>query len=306
MDVSSQALHDQVSRRVIKGACMNRGTLLVVSLFIALLVCWLISPAGSEWVALALMIGAGIPHGSFDLRVAEAKWRGGLTSRGAILSGYLVCVFGMSALCVFVPAFGLALFLLISALHFSEGEGSRRDRSRDPRAALFGIGAILLPIGLHIDQAQAYVGYFIPESAFDSLRMPLVIVARVILIVMVALLTKDIVSPRTRKSPDTVERIVCLCAWIFLPPLSGFAVWFIGRHSRQHLEVCREMFAGSRLGIPLDFAAISALAILGLLPFSMLFDFSRIDQLFAASICLIAGLTLPHMIVSHRIREVVR
>jgi hypothetical protein len=64
------------------------------------------------------------------------------------------------------------------------------------------------------------------------------------------------------------------------------------------------MFAGSRFGVPLDFALISLLAILGLLPFALRFDFSRIEDLFAASICLIAGLTLPHMIVSHRMSEI--
>jgi hypothetical protein len=53
----------------------------------------------------------------------------------------------------------------------------------------------------------------------------------------------------------------------------------------------------------LDFAVISALALLGLLPFALYFDFSRIEELFAASLCLIAGLTLPHMVVSHRMRE---
>ena len=59
------------------------------------------------------------------------------------------------------------------------------------------------------------------------------------------------------------------------------------------------MFSDSTKGIPFDFIAISLLAIAGLVPFMLLFDFSDINQLFAAAICLIAGLTLPHMIVSH-------
>jgi len=31
-------------------------------------------PIASEWIALILIILAGIPHGSFDLRLATAKW----------------------------------------------------------------------------------------------------------------------------------------------------------------------------------------------------------------------------------------
>lgn len=282
---------------------MKGGTLLVLSLFGALLTCWLVAPSGAEWMALALMICAGIPHGSFDLRVAEAKWRGGSVSRGMILGSYLICVFGMSALCVFLPAIGLTLFLVISALHFSEGESVRWSGAR---GVLFGVSAILLPIGLHPHQAQPYLSYFISSATFASIQSPLWVGARVMALLLTILLVRDCINPITRKSSDTIERIVCLCAWLVLPPLSGFAVWFIGRHSRQHLGVCREMFAGSRFGIPLDFAGISALAILGLLPFAVFFDFSRIDQLFAASICLIAGLTLPHMVVSHRIRDVVK
>ena len=285
---------------------MKGGTLLVLILFVLLLTCWLVAPAWSEWMALALMICAGIPHGSFDLRVAEAKWREGGVSRLTILSGYLLCVVGMSALCVFFPSVGLALFLFISALHFAEGEKDSTSRWSGARGGLFGVGAILLPIGLHVDQAQAYVSYFIPAGTFESLEGILVITARVAAFIMAAFLARDVISQTTRTSPDTIERLVCLVAWIILPPLSGFAVWFIGRHSRQHLEVCQEMFAGSRFGIPFDFAAISALAIIGLLPFAALFDFSQIEQLVAASICLIAGLTLPHMIVSHGMRDMER
>jgi hypothetical protein len=88
-----------------------------------------------------------------------------------------------------------------------------------------------------------------------------------------------------------------------LPPLAGFAVWFIGRHSRQHLQTCRAMFCSSGIPIPMDFALISLLAIGGILPLGLYFDLTQLEQLFAASLCLIAGLTLPHMVVSHRIRD---
>jgi hypothetical protein len=90
-----------------------------------------------------------------------------------------------------------------------------------------------------------------------------------------------------------------------LPPLAGFAVWFVGRHSRLHLETCAVRLSNSSRGLQPDFIAISFLAILGLAPFSLMFDFSDIGQLFAAALCLIAGLTLPHMIVTHGMRDYV-
>jgi Brp/Blh family beta-carotene 15,15'-monooxygenase len=251
------------------------------------------------------MISAGIPHGSFDLRVAEAKWRRESVSRAAILACYLICLVGMSALCVFLPSVGLALFLALSALHFSEGEHQLNSCFGGVQGVLFGIGAILLPIGFHSNEAQRYVEYFIPSRVFASWLGALEGAACVTALLMTAFLALQLLGSRQQKSADSIERLVCLGCWIMLPPLSGFAVWFIGRHSYNHLAVCRGMFAKSRCGLPLDFVVISALAIIGLLPFAMLFDFSQIEQLFAASICLIAGLTLPHMIVSHRMKNLI-
>jgi Brp/Blh family beta-carotene 15,15'-monooxygenase len=246
------------------------------------------------------MIGAGIPHGSFDLRVAKAKWRSAELSRVTVVSCYLACVLSMSVLCVFTPLVGLSLFIVISALHFAEGETQSAALMARLRGILFGVGAILLPIGLHLDETEPYVRYFIPSELFQALR-PLLSASALLLTSLIGvLLTLDFMGKRD--VPATIERCICFAGWIMLSPLAGFAVWFIGRHSYQHLELCKSMFASTRNEIPIDFIAISLLAIIGLAPFALLFDFSDINQLFAASICLIAGLTLPHMIVSHGIR----
>jgi Brp/Blh family beta-carotene 15,15'-monooxygenase len=251
------------------------------------------------------MICAGIPHGSFDLRVAEAKWRNSSVSRKKIVVSYLVGVLGMTGLCVFFPLLGLSLFLVLSVIHFSEGESSSAQFQPFFVGPAFGIGAILIPIGLHVDSAQAYMSYFVPYEIFTVIALPLRVVSYVAVVLLAVVLF--FLRRRQRQEHERAEalqRLVCLGAWIMLPPLSGFAVWFIGRHSRQHLEACHALFSRSGFRIPVDFALISALAILGLLPFSLFFDFSRIEDLFAASLCLIAGLTLPHMVVSHRMKEI--
>lgn len=281
---------------------MKSGTLLVLSLFLSLAGCWIFAPTACEWIALGLMVCAGIPHGSFDLRVAEAKWRNFPCSRTRILTAYLGGVLGMTSLCVFFPSLGLSLFLVISALHFSEGETNATTPPSPFMGTAWGVSAILLPIGLHIAEAQSYLGYFVPHDVFAGFSAPLQTLAYIVATLLAVSLIISL-QRRRHESSETLQRIVCLIAWIILPPLAGFAVWFIGRHSRQHLETCRELFAQRGIRIPMDFAVISALAILGLLPFAFYFDFSRIEELFAASLCLIAGLTLPHMVVSHRMRE---
>jgi Brp/Blh family beta-carotene 15,15'-monooxygenase len=281
---------------------MKIGPLLVTALFLVLGLSTYLTPDYSEWLALALMIGAGIPHGSYDLRVAKVKWRAAAISRTRTIAYYLICVFLMSSLCIFTPLLGLSLFLGISALHFTEGESLSDTSAGILRGLLFGSGAILLPIGLHLDQAAPYVSYFIPSALFNSSRSILGGTAWFFATAMGIVLIYDLA---TKRNASTVyERSLCLLAWILLPPLAGFSIWFIGRHSRQHLELCRSLFNSVGATIPIDFLVISLLAITGLTPFMLLFDFSDINQLFAASICLIAGLTLPHMIVSHDMRSI--
>jgi Brp/Blh family beta-carotene 15,15'-monooxygenase len=281
---------------------MNRGTRLVIWLFICMTLFSYALPSGAEWIALMLMICAGIPHGSYDLRVAKAKWSNLQISSAKIAAIYLVCVFLMSALCVFTPGIGLTLFLAISALHFSEGEFQSSAPVNLVSGVLFGIGAILLPIGLHSDISMQYLGYFIDPSTFQLLAPKVRVFSLIVLIMSAFIVGRDCLRRLTPRE-TIIERCLCLFGWVLLPPLAGFSVWFIGRHSRQHLELCKTLFHSSQIKIPLDFALISLLAIAGLLPFARIFDFSDINQLFAASICLIAGLTLPHMIVSYNMRE---
>lgn len=277
---------------------MNAGTRLVTLLFTSMVVLSVVLPATSEWIALALMIGAGIPHGSFDLRVAQATSRSTVMPRTRIAAIYLTGVLSMSALCVFVPAAGLSLFLCISALHFSEGELQSSPSTNITTGILFGIGAIILPIGLHCGTAMEYLEYFVRPSIFE-LVTPIIAILSLFVVTAIALCLIRDCKQQPGLTPATIERCICLISWVLLPPLAGFSVWFVGRHSHQHLELCRKFLQPAAGRMPLDFAIISLLAISGLLPFSFAFDFSEINQLFAASICLIAGLTLPHMILSH-------
>jgi len=272
------------------------GNILVLSLALALTAVSLVAAQGAEWLALGLIIIAGIPHGSFDLRVAEARWLPWCRSRILVLVLYILIGAAMSAACLALPALGLAIFLAISALHFSEGElpGSGR-----LSAACFGLAAIACPIAFHPDAAQGYLGFFVSQGAFLGAIPGMRALGAAL---FAACVISAALDARRGLRSQLLQRTICLCAWVMLPPLSGFAVWFIGRHSRQHLSHCRELFAGARFGLPADFIVISLLAILLILPLAARFDLSNINELFAASIVLIAGLTLPHMIVSHDLR----
>lgn len=273
------------------------GDLLVIALVTVLLPLAMWSQAAAEWVALLLILIAGIPHGAFDLRVAEAKWLPTLHSRLAVLVVYISVGAAMSALCLIAPGLGLSVFLIVSVLHFAEGEGRGSTRAI---SALFGCGAVLCPIAFHTDDAAGYLAFFITPERFERVAPLLLWVARVVYVAALSFVGLDLMKGNRSEG---LQRLLCLAAWVILPPLSGFAVWFIGRHSRQHLVACRGLFNQEGLRVPLDFLVISLLAIGLILPLSIRFNLSDIHELFAASIVLIAGLTLPHIVVSHNLPE---
>jgi hypothetical protein len=207
---------------------MIGGTLLVILLFVSMTTWWLLAPGWAEWGALALMICAGIPHGSFDLRVAKAKWRDAPLSQKKIVALYLGGVVGMGGLCVFAPLIGLPLFLCISAIHFSEGEIHATTPPSNVAGTAYGVSAILLPIGLHVQEAQGYMGYFVPPEIFSSIEPPLVFVSYALALLLGILISASLISTKGTDRAEHLQRLICLGAWIILPPLSGFAVWFIG------------------------------------------------------------------------------
>jgi Brp/Blh family beta-carotene 15,15'-monooxygenase len=270
------------------------GDILVVSLVLLQGLLTVLNRGAAEWSALGLIILAGIPHGSFDLRAAHRCWGQNLSRRILVIFSYISMGVLMSAVCLVWPRLGLTTFLLISALHFTEGE---RFNSSLTTALSMGIAAIVIPIGFHVSEAQPYVQFFFQEAMMTTLAPFLRLAAIAVTLLLGTCLMRDAMNG---SRCEVVQRLLCLLSFILLPPLSGFCVWFIGRHSRQHLERSRRFISTGRLrDLPGDFIALSALAIVLILPLTFRFDVRDINQLFAASIIVIAGLTLPHMIVTH-------
>lgn len=274
------------------------GLILTLALFLILSACSIASSHTSEWLAMSLIILAGIPHGSFDVQVAKSKWQTSPRSLIAIITLYIVSALGMTSLCIFIPNLGFPLFIVLSALHFSEGETSAHDTWHSWRSILYGTAPILLPIGLHPQKAAEYIDFFVGSEYFGSISS---IVHSISIALALCFVYANITQLKRDKADiiiQSLERLICLVGWILLPPLSGFAVWFIGRHSRIHIEHCKAIVPNPRT-FSTEFLLISILAIVSLLPFTLIFDLSNLRDLFTASVCLIAGLTLPHMIVSH-------
>lgn len=244
----------------------------------------------AEFLALFLILVAGIPHGAFDLHWARRKWP--TASSFSISARYLAIGASMSLMCLLLPLLGLVAFLVLSAIHFVEGE---LPRSRPVTALCIGLASIVLPISFHLQSAGGYLSYFLSAAQFQAVVPLLSFAGPSLFLLCLTLVGIDAIQGRRSES---VQRLLCLAGWLLLPPLAGFAVWFIGRHSRQHMLACWRRFEAERTSLT-DLIVISLLALLLLGPLLLRFDPRDLNQLFAASIILVAGLTLPHMIVTH-------
>jgi Brp/Blh family beta-carotene 15,15'-monooxygenase len=201
----------------------------------------------------------------------------------------------MSALCILVPAVGFPLFIVISLIHFIHGE----KLSKKLLTLQVGLAAVSLPIGLHYDAAKELMLYFLSPSTLDFLA-PFIKNFAVLLTISLSF-SLGIQLARSAHSniarSDLIEIVLCLAGWVLLPPLSGFCIWFIGRHSLGHILLCKQILKRDQRSYRDDFILISIAALALFIPLSFLFDLTDLEQLFSAGIVLIAGLTLPHIII---------
>ena len=270
------------------------GSVLVPALALILGGVSVFSAEGAAWLGIAFILFAGIPHGAFDLKAARLAWGREGRSNAVIVGVYCAVGGAMSAVCLLAPTLGLIFFLAISVAHFSEGE---RETLGQVGGLIVGLAAIAAPIGWHVAAAARYTAFFIDGAVMTAIAPAARFSADILGLAVVAL-GASLAWRRCWR--DAFELGVCLVSWALLDPLAGFAVWFIGRHGRHHLARCRETFVtGPRL-FSLDTVLISIVAIVLIAPLALKFDLRVIDELFAASIVLVAGLTLPHMVVTHR------
>lgn len=275
----------------------------------------------SEWLALLLVFFAGIPHGAFDLRLAKIKWGNNsqvnlINSPLRVITIYFLTGLLMSSLCLILPTFGLLAFIFVSVIHFGESECRVLGNYW---GYLIGIVSILSPVAFHPFEAMDYLSFFIPEAQFILLfpilyKINILILTLILARILYLYLIYKLQSQTSKLNQKFyLEFLSCILSWIILPPLAGFSVWFIGRHTKQHFLDCIELFSAPENQeekkywvnnfLNSDFIILSVVAMLLILPLGFKFDLFNIKEFFAASIVLIAGLTLPHVLVTLGIKK---
>ena len=256
-------------------------------------------PREASWlVALALVIGLGVPHGALDGAVAAAllRPRYGRVWFGVFALPYL----GLAALVLLAwqlaPMAALAGFLALSVLHFGEEDAGP---GRPFEALVRGGLPIALPALLRPDETA---GLF---AAVTCVPMPHLVgwwVAAAWLWLILAVVWLLI---HRRRGAVPVEMAALAVAFALLPPLTAFTLYFIGLHAPRHMRaLVRDPIRAPGVDT-MDKAVCAALPVFGL---TLLLG-AALWPLYAAGantsaatlLCLtlqmLSALTVPHVLL---------
>ena len=250
----------------------------------------------AAWGALLAIIVLGVPHGALDGEIARPYLRAryGRLWFGVFAAPYL----GLAAMVLLAwhvaPGLTLASFLAGSVWHF----GSDRPGHADPLdIVVMGGLPIALPSLIH-PVATARVFATVAQVAMPEL--PHVLFGCSLVWLAAALIWTVRLGPSGRLGDLRLPAITA-AAFLLLPPLVAFALYFVCLHAPQHMrQISHDPARAPRVtprNVVLRSLPVTGLTLLigaMLLPF---YGGSGFDRLLALTIQGLAALTLPHMLL---------
>lgn len=241
---------------------------------------------------LASVVLLGLPHGALDgVLLRNSRYWPQRNGPASFLLGYVL----LAALVVILwwqfPVPALALFLAISAVHFSGDFQPAPVWARLPGGALI----ILLPIAFHPDEvAGLFAAISGPQamSLAEMLALPPAFMA--------LLLAAAFIPARGRRTATAVELLVlATLAWV-APPLVYFAIYFCCLHSLRHFQRSwHKTPTASRPRLWKEAAIYTLLSILGGVAAGIwLFQRASVEVVVLEVVFIgLAALTVPHMLI---------
>lgn len=247
--------------------------------------------------AALVFIGGGLPHGAYDIALLR---RSGTLDRSGLwlaVGGYVAIAVLMVALWMTLPLVALVLFLAVASVHFGEDWPMLEEPLLRFAAGAAVIAAATL--GHPGEVSALFVAMSDPRAAVIAQIITAASpVALLVTVVGVALAWRD----GSRHWAAAMG--LCLVLLVVLPPVSGFALFFVFLHSPRHLAQTRSALHDMTLGRWIGTGALlSGLAILGWWALRDLLP-SRVDaSLVAQAFQLLASVAVPHLLLSRWIER---
>lgn len=187
-------------------------------------------PLSVQIVGLAVVVVAlGLPHGALDPWIAQSmRMVNGRLQRWVFDGAYVLVCAAVIVAWVWAPVVCLAVFLLISAWHFS-GDWSATLHWVWQRSV--GVLLLLMPIGFHTPEVAWLFAHLSGEGG-AVLAFALALPAWWLAAWMAVIVVAAVVQQQSTAALEVLALLVL--AWT-VPPLIYFALYFCLLHSPRHM-----------------------------------------------------------------------
>lgn len=259
---------------------------------------WSVHGTGVTLAAIAVMLVGGLPHGASDVSLASTAWRLSRVAMVEMLALYIGVATLMTALWWLTPVGALIVFLALAGLHFGE------DWTMLPPGLLrvmAGLSVITVAALGQPEQVTALFATMTGSPAAAPIARWLAASAPVTLLVTLVGAAGAWQAGHRRW---VIAQAIGFAVLFVLPPLLGFAVFFVGLHAPLHWrEVVRRLPQSRLLRARIESVAFSALSLmlwlgalwgLGLLTSAA----GASARIAGAAFCLLSIVAAPHLALS--------
>ncbi|MFC3556786.1 Brp/Blh family beta-carotene 15,15'-dioxygenase [Sphingomonas qilianensis] len=248
--------------------------------------------SGAVTLASIVFIGGGLPHGAYDIALLRRAVTLDRATLMLAVTGYAIITLLMALLWMIVPLVALMLFLAVAAVHFGEDW-----QMLDEPLLRCAAGAAVIAAATIGHPAEVSTLFTMMSDPRASVIAQIITAAAPVALLVTA--AGVLLAWRDGSRGWAAAMALCFVLLIVLPPVWGFALFFVFLHSPRHLAQTRVALNDMSLTRWLTTgAALSLLAIFGWLAMRWLAP-ARIDPPFVAqAFQMLASVAVPHLLLS--------
>ena len=250
-----------------------------------------------------MLLLLGLPHGTFDWQLLKAGFDRSVGDFVGRLSLYLALASATFAIWQLAPVLALTSFLIVSVAHFAEdwiedavGPDQQTAYTGDFMALAIPISMLTIPALAHSETLRSVFAVLTNSAASGQLVDAMMLIAPVATAVAAV---KIFINCTNGQISRGVAGLCVLSAMAFLPPITGFAMYFCFYHSPLHFGAGIKQLASD--GTAIQIWIIAGLTFAALVMAGMIYALeprlSVTDNLVATAFMTLSMLTVPHMLM---------
>ena len=248
-------------------------------------------------VGTVVFVGGGLPHGAYDIALLRRVMTLDRDRLILVVTGYVMIAVSMAMLWGIAPLVALVLFLAVAAVHFGEDWPMLEEPLLRVAA---GAAVIAAPTIGHPAEVSAL---FVAMSDTRATVIAQIIIAAAPVTLLVTAVG-IVVAWRNGSRKWAAAMTLCLGLLLVLPPVCGFALFFVFLHSPRHLAQTRVALHGMTrrrwLGTG---AALSIVTVLGWCGLQWIAPPLIGPPMVAQAFQLLASVAVPHLLLSRWIER---